>query len=42
MGKTRTTSDGVEDIDLGVTRQDGRVTLKVITRSPELSFKIMG
>ena len=32
----------VEDIDLGVTRQEGRVTLRVIARSPELSFKIMG
>ena len=32
----------VEDIDLGVTRQEGRVTLRVIARSPELSFKMMG
>ena len=35
-------TQAVEDIDLGVTRQEGRVTLRVIARSPELSFKIMG
>ena len=35
-------SMSVEDIDLGVTRQEGRVTLRVIARSPELSFKMMG
>ena len=32
----------VEDIDLGVTRQEGRVILRVIARSPEISIKIMG
>ena len=32
----------VEDIDLGVTRQEGRVTPRIITRSPELSFRVMG
>ena len=32
-------SASVEDIDLGVTRQEGRVKLRVIARSPELKFR---
>ena len=38
----RNMTGSVEDIDLGVTRQEGRVTPRIITRSPELSFRIMG
>ena len=41
-GATLTAMICVEDIDLGVTRQEGRVILRVIARSPELSVKIMG
>ena len=40
--RPRQFSHPVEDIDFGVTRQEGRVILRVIARSPELSVKIMG